>query len=798
MAQDLPSLGKTDFAGRDGFVWWVGEVEKVDSEFHRVKVRILGWYTGALESQKQKQYLADVPTDDLPWAWVLLPNDHAGIKNTGKKCELQVGAVVMGFFVDGETAQQPVVMGTLRGTSLKDNKVTWLADEKEYTSGQNNYHNKTPGNPDETGVLSDGNQMAVTPDTKAAPGGDVDQSNGAGITKLEAAIPGNAVTNPIKPEMANGLVPVADGVEGPNGEGFEKDISRMLTSLGNALTGVCKTADGYFSVVTGKLVDLSRMIDNIKGFISRAIAGILSKVKEILAQAITKIINAIVTLVSNFLPLAATLAILELLKFIFDLFCNFEATNMISFIQSALSDVTGFVDQLVNRVMDKITSFAGNVVSTVNSILSRVQDGIQKILSIISVVTSAIAVIKGVAKAVGALGDIFTVDFKNLDFASIVKLIKAILGLFLKKDCGRKTKKAQPRGWLPLLGATTCDTVGEFLTGKPPKDYASSLASGASYIDNYFTELDPNLMNVISYMNGAKVINDATPGKEKTITVDAGGQSKFSDQKGNTHYQYPGNETKTVGKDSCENIKGHKCVTIEGDYTLKVMGNFNLEVSGAFNDHTSSGFNLSKGENKQPKTASTKANDHSQNIQGDIKYQAANISYTAISAMNLKASNMKVEAVTQNNSVEAEQLNEVGIQTNVINTMQVNMIALMNPVAPITGQYSLIAGPAVTMTKDPIGIALASGPPPVQLRVSQSIKSSGYVDLGVATGGSTGHITLLTGTTGGIAELVTCGSGMIVNNVTTGVAVYNVNTGMFAAGCQLGPAQFYGLPLMLN
>jgi hypothetical protein len=149
-------------------------------------------------------------------------------------------------------------------------------------------------------------------------------------------------------------------------------------------------------------------------------------------------------------------------------------------------------------------------------------------------------------------------------------------------------------------------------------------------------------------------------------------------------------------------------------------------------------------------------------------------------------------------SVEAEQLNEVGIQTNVINTMQVNMIALMNPVAPITGQYSLIAGPAVTMTKDPIGIALASGPPPVQLRVSQSIKSSGYVDLGVATGGSTGHITLLTGTTGGIAELVTCGSGMIVNNVTTGVAVYNVNTGMFAAGCQLGPAQFYGLPLMLN
>ena len=36
---------RTDFLGRDGFTWWVGEVENIKdpAEIGRVKVRILGW-----------------------------------------------------------------------------------------------------------------------------------------------------------------------------------------------------------------------------------------------------------------------------------------------------------------------------------------------------------------------------------------------------------------------------------------------------------------------------------------------------------------------------------------------------------------------------------------------------------------------------------------------------------------------------------------------------------------------------------------------------------------------------------
>jgi len=52
--------------------------------------------------------------------------------------------------------------------------------------------------------------------------------------------------------------------------------------------------------------------------------------------------------------------------------------------------------------------------------------------------------------------------------------------------------------------------------------------------------------------------------------------------------------------------------------------------------------------------------------------------------------------------------------------------------------------------------------------------------------------------TGGIGEVVTSGSGAIINQVTTGVISHGVGVGFAAFGCALGPTQIYGLPVMLN
>ena len=121
---------RSDYLGRDGYTWWIGEVENIKdpSEIGRVQVRILGWYTG----HKAKQaYTKEMPTKVLPWAQVLLPCDKAQTGSTGSTSELQPGAWVMGFFLDGDEAQLPIVMGAFRGFQTKEDP------SKKTTAAQN-------------------------------------------------------------------------------------------------------------------------------------------------------------------------------------------------------------------------------------------------------------------------------------------------------------------------------------------------------------------------------------------------------------------------------------------------------------------------------------------------------------------------------------------------------------------------------------------------------------------------------------------------------------------------------------
>ena len=92
------------FQGKDGFVWWNGVVEdRKDPLFlGRCRVRILGWHTADK---------SELPTKNLPWAFPIMPITSASQTNAG---EAPVGPVegtwVMGYYRDGELAQEPVMM----------------------------------------------------------------------------------------------------------------------------------------------------------------------------------------------------------------------------------------------------------------------------------------------------------------------------------------------------------------------------------------------------------------------------------------------------------------------------------------------------------------------------------------------------------------------------------------------------------------------------------------------------------------------------------------------------------------
>tara|TARA_Y100000114_G_scaffold51548_1_gene47026 strand:+ start:15935 stop:16840 length:906 start_codon:yes stop_codon:yes gene_type:complete len=97
------------FAGKNGFIWFQGVVEdrKDPDELGRVKVRCLGFHT---------EDKTELPTEDLPWAYPIQPITSAAMNGIGQTPLGPVeGTWVFGFFRDGESSQEPMILGTLGG-----------------------------------------------------------------------------------------------------------------------------------------------------------------------------------------------------------------------------------------------------------------------------------------------------------------------------------------------------------------------------------------------------------------------------------------------------------------------------------------------------------------------------------------------------------------------------------------------------------------------------------------------------------------------------------------------------------
>jgi len=142
------NLLKTNFLGKDGFRWWIGQVAPEDAQGDqinqigntwgsRVKVRIYGYHP---------PNETELKNEDLPWAQVLLsPQGGSGKANRARSLRISPGDTVMGFFLDGDDAQQPVILGLFASTP------DYYGGTEEYTSPFQpftGYTSKIKPNPD--------------------------------------------------------------------------------------------------------------------------------------------------------------------------------------------------------------------------------------------------------------------------------------------------------------------------------------------------------------------------------------------------------------------------------------------------------------------------------------------------------------------------------------------------------------------------------------------------------------------------------------------------------------------------
>lgn len=107
-------MRKDGFLGNE-FHWFTGEIISYHSK-NKVRVYCHGYHP------------KDLPDNQYPFAHVMLPTTVGGTSDTAANNSLERGSWVVGFFRDGPSAQDPIIIGSLPSTddgtdSSGDNKV---------------------------------------------------------------------------------------------------------------------------------------------------------------------------------------------------------------------------------------------------------------------------------------------------------------------------------------------------------------------------------------------------------------------------------------------------------------------------------------------------------------------------------------------------------------------------------------------------------------------------------------------------------------------------------------------------
>ena len=236
------SLLKSNFVGKDGFRWWVGQIAPAnvqgdqlapkkdsDSWGRRLKVRIMGYHPFSK---------ADLSDEDLPWANIMIPSTSGtGGANFSKSVMLRPGDVVIGFFLDGETAQQPVIMGAFARTKevpqdLPSDSLGFMA----FTG----YTDKIPPpsgtlKANESGSAeADAQESPVT--RKVEPGEDkISASSTFGVTEVPADACADNFVGKVSASLDDLLSGVGEGTD------FLSDVASVTKEIQNLATGAVST-----------------------------------------------------------------------------------------------------------------------------------------------------------------------------------------------------------------------------------------------------------------------------------------------------------------------------------------------------------------------------------------------------------------------------------------------------------------------------------------------------------------------------------------------------------------------------
>ena len=385
-----------NFIGREGFNWWIGQVENDGAKYwnaeledgngdfdygdwdwtNKVKVRIIGYH-----NPNRKE----LPTRDLPWAQVLMPPIYSQRSGIGSVHQLQINTWVVGFFMDGTSAQIPIVMGSL----TDENPSSGYGVEGGKEEG---FAQLTPPKykfPDHNGDGSSAANTGSTVQTNEETGVDEKPTNNEGHKKEEGEETtknerGAAKTESEKQKAATDKQKVT--VQVGNGKCGSETATKLEAPMAEFMKfarGIEKNEiDEFINKQTGKVVDLEYEINLTQQRIQKKLTGLTANIKGVVMEETNKLVKEGLADLSIPDP-ELDVAVRDQLKSVGDLVsCLFK--QMIG----ELGDfIKGMLKDLVENVLDTALCLVQNFLG---EIMKKLMDKIQGALDMLKGVTGAI------------------------------------------------------------------------------------------------------------------------------------------------------------------------------------------------------------------------------------------------------------------------------------------------------------------------------------------------------------------------------------------------------------------------
>ena len=530
------SLINPNFAGKDGFRWFIGIVAKGikrsydDGLGYKVKVRIIGYHPDSAE------LLSD---DELPWAHVLVPlNFGSGEGGTGVSCNIRGSEHVIGFFLDGDNGQQPVIIGALfsgygiehpNGFDAGTNGMNPFIGNKALLRNANLISSDT-GRIHPSGVTNPGGNVGF--------GSTVHTSQGKEACRADNLIvnipPACKSSKTIYSKIVQALRKLVKGLRTAQQvtSGFINPLLNTVANIPSLIQEVAATLTDLFSEYVKFIRD--GIIEKIYKWLSNIIESLLPKPIKLFKQLATdKIVDTIWCAFSKIIK--------NLAEFILNFLTNI-AYNIVSLplcaidalVGSVLATVSEEIGNAIGPALQEFTSALGGTIDTLDSFIFQAlsfigsavsflscenvecqtaynyemnrgyinQSSISNVKSIINYPSVGIRTGKDAAKQWLGITNPKSIDITSETSSAFGICDSTVL------ECGLPTVEIFGGGGFGASGLAVVDSLGQMIG-------VNILNSGSGYISAPFVSITDSCNNG----RGAVAVTNISEGKVKSVTM---------------------------------------------------------------------------------------------------------------------------------------------------------------------------------------------------------------------------------------------------------------------------------------